>query len=76
MMLPYSDMDHSLWIVASAALIVLVATLTLAFNYNHFDPPRDLLTISEVAAAYFVAAVGKRIIRGKQRRTRENKETT
>lgn len=70
--LPLSDMDHPVWIFASGLFVVAVSLLMLFFNYCQFEYGKDLTTVSAIAAAYFVAALSKRIIRVKQRENREN----
>ena len=66
-----NDMDNPVWILASGLLVTAVAALCLYCNYRQWETPKDLLTISAVAAAYFASAVGKRIIRTRQRKQRE-----
>lgn len=70
--LPLSDMDHPVWIFASGLFVVLVSFVMLFCTYQQWESPKDLATISAIAAAYFVAALSKRIIRVKQRENREN----
>jgi len=69
--LPLSDLDHPVWIFVSGGIVALVALLMLFFNYCQFEPGKDLTTVSAIAAAYFAAALSKRIIRVKQREKRE-----
>lgn len=70
-MMPLSDLDSPIWIVASAAVVAAVSAVALCCNYNTWETPKDLLTISQVCAAYVVAAVAKRILRMRQRNKRE-----
>lgn len=65
------DMDNPIWILISGLFVMLATAISLCCFYNKWETPKDLLTISTVTTAYFVSALGKRLIRTKQRDKRD-----
>ena len=66
---PFSDLDNWIWIVASGAVVGLVAGLSMI--YQGWEVPQSLNTVVAVCATYFAAAMAKRVARMKQRKKRE-----